>query len=170
MASFLQRGLQRRAAVAFLVAGIWIPALRAQQAQVHLKPNLLQRYAKLDAQAQRQTGHKRAETLAQLADLDFTFANASYRQHDLASGRRYLQQTAEQADEACALLHAAALRGDKSGIKNVEKEIQKITFGLRGLDQAVDFSEQAEVGAAVDHFTNLNYELLQWLFAPKPSK
>lgn len=155
-------------ALALLVA---LPAgLAAQSAAstaVHLDPKWVQNYAKLQAKAAKQQGHKLAETLATMAAYDYTFANTSFQAHDVATADQYMAQMTAHADQACALLQAQVKLGKKDGIKHVEETIQRIAFGLRGLEQSVGFREQAKVKAAVDHFTNLNYELLQWLFAPK---
>lgn len=156
------------ARVAALAAGALLlaPGLVFAQSGVRLNPNLVKRYGQLNAEMARQSGHKRAETLAKLAALDYSFANTSYGAQQPGAGRQHLAQATAHADQACALLHAEAEQGKKDGIKNVEKIIQSIAFGLRGLEQSVNYVQQPEVKAAVDHFTNLNYELLQWLFAP----
>ncbi|MGH9488339.1 MAG: hypothetical protein ACRD04_12225 [Terriglobales bacterium] len=164
----LHGGRQRRVMAGMLgLAFLLTPALVRSQAPVRLNPKLERRYAQLQAQSLREHGHKLAETLAKLAALDYTFANTSYTNNDFAAGRLHLAEATTHADRACSLLHAEAITGKKSGIKNVEKIIQSISFGLHGLAESVDYRQQTPVKAAVAHFTDLNYELLQWLFAPK---
>lgn len=150
---------------------VLLPAGLAAQAAapsgVHLDPKWVQNYAKLQAKAAKQQGHKLAETLATMAAYDYAFADTSFKAHDAAAADQYMAQMTSHADQACTLLQAQVKLGKKDGIKHVEETVQRITFGLRGLEPSVGFREQAKVKAAVDHFTNLNYELLQWLFAPK---
>ncbi len=139
----------------------------ASTSAVHLDPKWVQNYAKLQAKAAKQQGHKLAETLATMAAYDYTFADTSFKAHDASAADQYMAQMTAHADQACALLQTQVKLGKKDGIKHVEENIQRISFGLRGLEQSVGFRQQAKVKAAVDHFTDLNYELLQWLFAPK---
>ncbi|MGH9475753.1 MAG: hypothetical protein ACRD1C_05430 [Terriglobales bacterium] len=163
----MARGIRTyRAAVAasLLLSAL---ALGAQSAAPPLNSKLVKRYAQLNAQAARQNGPKRAETLAKLAALDYSFADSSYSAHQPQTASQHLAQATAHADQACAILHAEAALGKKDRIKNVERIIQSIAFALRGLEQSVSYQQQPQVQAAVEHFTNLNYELLQWLFAPK---
>ncbi|MGH9485558.1 MAG: hypothetical protein ACRD1F_10925 [Terriglobales bacterium] len=148
---------------------VLVPAVCLAQSApaIRLKPAWVKKYAQLEAKAKQQQGHQRAETLAALAALDYQVVNSGFNHHDVAAADHYMEHMSRHADQACALLHTEAQQGKKDGIKHVEVIVQRIAFGLRGLESAVDFREEAKIEAAVEHFTNLNYELLQWLFAPK---
>lgn len=145
--------------------------LQAQQTQAaagsSINPKWLREYAELNAKAARQQGHDLAETLARMAEYDFSFARASYHDRDAAQGAEHLDEATRHADHACALLQEEAARHKKDGMKNVEKSLQAIGFGLQGLTETVRFEDRARVKAVQSHFADLRAQVLQWLFAPK---
>lgn len=144
-------------------------AARAQTTSV-ANPKLQREYAKLEAKAAGQKGSKQAETLAKMAEMNFNFAHASYAAEQPAAGERDLDLAQQQADSACALLHAEAHLGKTNGMQKVEESLQKITYGLRDLAQDVHFRQRPKVVAVGDHFADLRAQLLQWMFDPKPKQ
>ncbi|HET9785292.1 MAG TPA: hypothetical protein VFP94_10100 [Terriglobales bacterium] len=132
-----------------------------------VNPKWLREYAQLNAKAGRQQGHDLAETLARMAEYDFSFARASYHDHDAAGGAEHLDEAGRHADHACALLQEEVAQHKKDGMKNVEKSLQAVGFGLQGLAETVRLEDRARVKAAQSHFADLRAQVLQWLFAPK---
>ncbi|HEY8056616.1 MAG TPA: hypothetical protein VIE13_11985 [Terriglobales bacterium] len=156
-------GLLMAAAIALTAVG-----LAAQQTPTSsISPKWLREYAQLNAKAARQQGHDLAETLARMAEYDFSFSRASFHDHDAAAGVEHLEEAARHADQACALLHEEAARHKKDGMKNVEKSLQSISFGLQGLVETVRFEDQARVKATQAHIADLRAQVLEWLFAAK---
>jgi len=154
--------------LAGLLAGLLAVApAPAPQTQVVQNPKLVRQYDKLTANAAKQQGPKRAETLAKMAELEFDFARAGYHAQQSQLGAQQLDLASQHADQACALLQAETARGKTNGMKNVEISLQKISFGLKDLAQQVHYLERPKVETAIHHFADLRSNLLTWMFAPK---
>lgn len=130
-------------------------------------PKALRDYAKLEAKSATQTGSKQAETLAKMAELDFTFGHDGLMANQADQGLRYLDQAAQHADQAMALLQQEANLGKTNGMKNVEVSLQKINYGLKQLAEEVRFTQRPRVQDLAQHFADLRAQLLDWMFAPK---
>ena len=139
---------------------------RAQVPAITLKQE--RQYAKLSAQMAKQHGHQQAETLAKIALLDYNFALANFAVSHNRFALQDLGHARAHMDSACSLLRAEMKRGKTSGMKNVEMAAQQMVFGLKGLAQQVDYTVRPQVEAVRTHLANLDAELLQWMFAPKP--
>lgn len=130
-------------------------------------PKLLRDYARLETKAATQTGPKQAETLAKLAELDFTFGHDGLLANQAAEGQRHLDLAGQNADRAMALLQQEVSRGKTNDMKNVELSLQKITYGLKELAEEVRFTERPRVQALAQHFADMRSQLLDWMFAPR---
>ncbi|HUX65861.1 MAG TPA: hypothetical protein VMV31_00075 [Terriglobales bacterium] len=158
----------RFAGCGWVLAGLLALApAQAPQAPAGLNPKLVRQYDKLSANAAKQKGPKQAETLAKMAELEFDFARTSYNTQQAAAGQQHLDLAARHADQACALLQAESARGKTNGMKNVEISLQRISFGLKGLAQQVQYFDRPKIEAAINHFYSLRSHLLDWMFAPK---
>ena len=124
-------------------------------------------YAQLQAKAAKAHGHKRAELLAQLADMDFARARRSFEAGQSLPGRRNLKRLARHGAESMQLLRAEAGRGKRDDMRHVEIRFQRISYGLRGLRQEAGFSDQPAIGAVQQRFARWRRMLLEWLFARK---
>lgn len=124
-------------------------------------------YAQLQAKAAKAHGHKRAELLAQLADMDFARARRSFEAGQSLPGRRNLKRLARHGAESMQLLRAEAGRGKRDDMRHVEIRFQRISYGLRGLRQEASFSDQPAIGAVQQRFARWRRMLLEWLFARK---
>lgn len=151
------------------LAGVLAPGVVLSQTAPAYAPNpkALQEYAKLEAKATRETGPKQAETLAKLAELDFTFGHDGLMANQDGAGQRYLDQAGHHADQAVALLQQEVALGKTNGMKNVEVSLQKITYGLKQLAEEVRFTQRPPVQSLAQHFADLRAQLLNWMFAPK---
>jgi len=142
----------------------------AQGANTTVDPKLAHDYAQLEAQAANRQGAKQAEALAKLAEMDFDFAHAGYLANQTTEGDQQLDRATQHADQACAVLKTEAARGKTGGVRNVEISLQRVTYGLKDLAQRVHFRQRPKVEAVGSHFADLRAELLDMMFAPKPSK
>lgn len=124
-------------------------------------------YAQLQAKAAKAHGHKRAELLARLAERDFARARRSFEARQSLPGRRNLKRLARHGAESMQLLRAEAGRGKRDDMRHVEIRFQRISYGLRGLRQEADFSDQPAIGAVQQRFARWRRMLLEWLFARK---
>lgn len=139
----------------------------APAAEAAPNPKLLRDYQKLQADAAKQTGSKQAETLAKLAEMDYTFAAANFAAGNSTPAQHHLALAACWADKAMGFLRTEAAAGKTNGMQKVEMSFQKIAFGLSGLAQQVHLRERPQVQAEDNHFAQLRAQLLNFMFAPK---
>lgn len=130
-------------------------------------PKLEQEYTELQAKADQQSGSKKAETMAKLAEMDYTFAEAGFAHGQPDAAQHHLERAAHWADQAMDFFRTEAAAGKTNGMKNVEIAFQKITYGLGGLAQQVHLRERPKVQAVDNHFAQLRGQLLDFMFAPK---
>jgi len=130
-------------------------------------PKQIREYQKLQADAAKQTGSKQAETLAKLAELEYSFAATSFAAGQSTPGQHHLDLAAHWADRAMVFLRSEAAAGKTNGMQKVEMSFQKIGFGLSGLAAQVRLRERPRVQAEDKHFAQLRTQLLDFMFAPK---
>lgn len=173
-----REGRQRR--TAWLVLMLWmaaaIPGLHAQNARKAAEKQRRQlakeekKYDDLQQHLPSQKGIKQAQTLAELARLDYDFAHAEYTAGHAAQGERYLLQSRNFAAQAMQVLKQEAAHGHTNGMKKVEMAFQQISFGLHDLAFTVDVAHRPPIEAARNYFSSRRAEVLALMFAPKKKK
>lgn len=169
------QGRQRR--TARLVLLLWmaaaIPGLHAQDSAAKQQKELAKaekKYDDLQKHLPSQKGIKQAQTLAELARLDYDFAHAEYTAGHAAQGERYLLQSRDYAAQAMQVLKQEAADGHTGGMKKVEMSFQQVSFGLHDLAFAVDLNHRPPIEAVRDFFSSQRAEVLALMFTPKKKK
>lgn len=131
----------------------------------HLTPaKVLARYHKLQRQLPRSRGAKRARLLARLARLDVANAYANFQGQQVLAGSVALNLAQQHAHQAMQTLAQEAARGKSKGMRKVELQFHKISFGLRGLLHIAPYEAAPRIRAVRDYFGQLRSRLLGWMF------
>jgi len=156
--------------ILFLGMGAIMPSLRGQTPdQVKQQKELAkeqQKFADLQKHLPSEKGVKQAQTLAELAHINFDFAHAAYDAGNVAGGRSQLQSAQAYAAQAMQVVQQEAATGHTGGMKKVEMEFQEIAYGLHDLSQSADFQQRPPIDAAQRYFAEQRDQVLSLMFTP----
>lgn len=145
------------------LGGVLIVGAQAPPKSAPSDPN----YVKLEARANQERGVKRAQALAELADMDFESAHARYLAGDAVAGEQWLQRARDHAAQAFAIVQSQAQAGHTKGMEKVEIPLRAVSYGLKDLVYDVSLGNRPAVQRTETYFSNMRAHILELMFAPK---
>lgn len=124
-------------------------------------------YVRLAAKLTDEQGMKRAQSLAELASMDFDAAHARYLAGDAIQGAAFLERARAHAAQAFDIANAEAVQGKTKGLEKVELPLHSVSFGLSKLLNDVATANRPPIQGAETYFADLRAHILALMFAPK---